>query len=416
MPKHANDFSVQLNLSPDFKASGQFNDAVAVMSNLIVRATTRWTLEESKLFLLAVSQIEQRDEKNWVKLNKKDVANMLGLSTTKTNELRALMTRMRNKSEIYFDGPSKEEWIDGYLLTMSRSDRNNLYIRFNDYYIPLLHYVAGQLFTRIDVKCIIGFQHRSTYNLYMYLASWHNANYAANNRKINKADLAKVFDLKEGQYWRNYGTDKAKFDWYKFEQKCVTPALEEIKANKNCDLCIDEFLKVKDHRNLKTILGYDVTWHYENPDGTMKISKDHHVHLLENQITETEKTVIAYFMKRFKKLTDRQYQTLSDQLGIQWNGQPAWTITELQQEASRDCISVKLIKDIKKMVGYPIDIVTAMTYAPLFGYEQTDNYDDRWGFLSTMDTLFLYANEIEREEKLAGVPANEAIQEYKNDQ
>ena len=48
-----------------------------VMDNLLARATTKWTLEETKLFLLAVSKIQEIDEKNEVKLNKKEVMNYL---------------------------------------------------------------------------------------------------------------------------------------------------------------------------------------------------------------------------------------------------------------------------------------------------------------------------------------------------
>lgn len=48
-----------------------FNDALVVISNLIARATTKWTLEETKLFLCSVSQIKTRDKENWVTMPKR---------------------------------------------------------------------------------------------------------------------------------------------------------------------------------------------------------------------------------------------------------------------------------------------------------------------------------------------------------
>lgn len=46
--------------------------------------------------------------------------------------------------------------------------------------------------------------------------------------KIAKSELAKVFNLKEGEYWRNYGKETAKFDWKMFETKVLNPAIKKL--------------------------------------------------------------------------------------------------------------------------------------------------------------------------------------------
>lgn len=66
MPSHKEDATL---FSPvrEFQYVGGFQNAVAVINNLVARATTQWNLEESKLFILSVSQIEQRDKDCWIK-------------------------------------------------------------------------------------------------------------------------------------------------------------------------------------------------------------------------------------------------------------------------------------------------------------------------------------------------------------
>lgn len=71
MPWHKDEVTEVITPSKDFQYLGGFRNAVVVVNNLVARSTTRWTLEEAKLFMLAVSQIEQRDEDCWVRLRKK---------------------------------------------------------------------------------------------------------------------------------------------------------------------------------------------------------------------------------------------------------------------------------------------------------------------------------------------------------
>ncbi|ETN79358.1 hypothetical protein NECAME_18135 [Necator americanus] len=181
------------------------------------------------------------------------------------------MANVRRKSEICLSGPTADDWEDGYLIIKTKSDRYNLYVQFDEYYLPLLHYVKDTLFTKFEVQNLLGLTHKSSYNLYLYLTSWHNANYLLNKHNVSKSELPKVFNLKEGQYWRNWGTDRAKFDWAHFEKRCLWPAIEDINSNPNCDMSILHCQKIKDPKNMKTVLGYTFEWLYQHPDGTQKI-------------------------------------------------------------------------------------------------------------------------------------------------
>ena len=120
--------------------------------------------------------------------------------------LKKILRDIQDKSVVKFNGPGASDWESGNLIRKVATDRYNIKIQFDEYYLPLLHYVKEQYFTRIDIKSILVLRHKSSYNLYMYLSSWHNQYYSIDRRNINKGDLAKVFNLQEGQYWRNYGT------------------------------------------------------------------------------------------------------------------------------------------------------------------------------------------------------------------
>lgn len=382
MPAHKKDSDLIVS-TPEFKRPDNFENAVAVISNLIARATTQWNLEESKLFILAVSQIEERDDECRVKFKKKDIVKMLGIDPRKTSDLRQKLINVKDKSQVEFYGQGADDWEAGNLIISVKTDRSFAYIRFNPYYIPLLHYVKDQLFTRFEIKNVMGFRHKSAYSLYLYLTSWHNENYLENARNINKSDIPKVFDLKEGQYWRGYGTEKEKFDWATFERYCLKPAIEDINSNPYCDMKIDSWMKVKDPDGMKYVLGYAFKWHYQNPDGTLKIKENSTPVLrIEDACTFEDLNHAYFFMKHFKRLNERQLKALSKAMGTVtsfFDGHnpplehPSWTVSELKQEQSQECISAKLCRDIHNILYRECNYDE---FAKLFGYEKNDKTSD----------------------------------------
>ncbi len=393
MPDHKKDAEI-FAPAPEFGYVGGFEKAVAVVSNLIARATTQWNLEESKLFILAVSQIETRDEECRVKFRKKDVINALRIDPRKTNELRRKLTNVKDKSQVELHGPGASDWEVGNLIIGVKTDRNYVSMQFNPYYLPLLHYVKDRLFTKFEIQNVMGFRHKASYNLYLYLTSWHNHNYLVSARNINKSELSKVFNLKEDQYWRNYGTDKAKFAWHDFEKYCLNPAIEDINSNPFCDMKIDSWMKVKDPRNMKYVLGYAFKWHYVNPDGSYKIKDEKkEISNPEDICTFEDLNHASFFMKHFKRMNDRKLKALSQAMGsvvspFDWSNtpleQPAWTVGELKQEQSQEWISLKFYSDLAKIVheNYAYE-----QFAQLFGYDQDTLEDPAQVFVDDLEGI-----------------------------
>ncbi len=247
-------------------SDNMLNDALIVISNLIARATTRWTLEETKLFLCSVSQIKKRNNENWVTMSKRDIAEKLDIDPTNRAKMREMYKRVMQKSYIQIDGETEDDWDDGFLLIQIKSTKKDISVRFNDTYIPLLDQLSTH-FTEFYLDYVKDFSRLSSYNLYVYLCSWQDSNYAIQNKKIAKKDLAKVFNLKDGEYWRNYGTDQAKFDFPYFERRVLNPAIQEINELKSCDMHILSCEKVKKG---KFVLGYDIRYCFVGEDGFPK--------------------------------------------------------------------------------------------------------------------------------------------------
>ncbi len=247
-------------------SENMFDDALIVISNLIARATTKWTLEETKLFLCSVSQIQTRDLNNWVTMSKRDIAETLNIDKSNRPKMRDMFKRVMQKSYIQIDGETEEEWNDGFLITQIKSTKKEISVRFNDTYVPLLDKLTSH-FTEFYLDYVKEFKNLSSYNLYVFLCSWHDSDYPNQKKKIAKRDLAKVFNLKEGQYWRNYGKENAKFDWASFERFVLNPATKEINELKSCDMHILSCEKIKKG---KFVLGYEFEYVFVGEDGYPK--------------------------------------------------------------------------------------------------------------------------------------------------
>ena len=248
------------------------DNALIVISNLIARATTKWTLEEMKLFLCAVSRIQTRDKDNWVTLSKRDIAEKLNIDHTNRPKMREMFKRMVIKSYIMLDGETEDDYLDGVLLTNLKSTKKEISVKFNDVYLPLLDQLSSH-FTEFYLDYVKDFTRLSSYNLYVYLCSWHDPDYLIQNKKIKKSELHKIFHLEESDYWRDWGTEKARFHWADFERKVLNPAIEEINqlnAEHKCDMHIESCEKIK--KTARNVLGYDIHYSFTDEQGFRKIA------------------------------------------------------------------------------------------------------------------------------------------------
>lgn len=232
-------------------------NALAVMHNLIARATTKWDIQESKLFLCALSKIRERDNDGWVKLSKQSLRKTLGLPKGNTVYIRDLIARVYSKSWIKFN--TKNGWNDGALITQSKSDRSNVYIRFNADYLPLLEKLSGR-FTAVYIRSIAGFKSKAALSLYLYLMSWQRSMFDKESRIIYNDELPGIFSLTPTQYRvTDKKTGKNYFHYYNFEKFVLNKAIEEINANRDCE--IRELFAIKKYSDDGGYVdGYHLFW------------------------------------------------------------------------------------------------------------------------------------------------------------
>lgn len=249
----------------ELKYPNSLDEALVVVSNIIARATTKWTLEETKMFLCMVSKIKTRDEDNWVTISKKDLSEKLGIAASNKSKMREMFRKMVSKSFIDFDGIKEDDWMSGVLLISIKSTKKDISVQFNPTYLPLLDHLSSH-FTEFYLDSILGFRHMSSYKLYIYLASWAKGVVGVTEKElVPKSKLHKVFGLSDSDYWRNWGQENVKFDWANFEKFVLTPAIEEINKLQSCDMNILKCQKAKDG---KTVLGYEIEYVMTSPNAS----------------------------------------------------------------------------------------------------------------------------------------------------
>lgn len=236
------------------KSENQFNNALAVLKNTIVRAQTKWSIEETKLFLMCISQVKKRNSDNWISLKKVDVYEKMGIDRQNTNKLRSKVKSMMQKSMILIE--DKNSFDYGFMFTNIKSDRKTVSVQINKTYLPLVEDLSQQ-FTEIYIDNVVGFKSKHSISLYMYLSSWYDKEFAIQKTYIPKEYIHKCFNLKENEYWRNYGTNRQKIDWNALEKRVIKQAIEDINSNKQTDIFILEYKKKTKNRE---ILGYQITW------------------------------------------------------------------------------------------------------------------------------------------------------------
>lgn len=242
----------------------QLENALIVMHNQLARKQTKWNARETKLFFSALSQIKWRDDENWVRLKKSEIVSKLELDPRDTNKLRDMFQSVMKKSLIQFDGPTEEEWDDGFLITRVKTTRNEVYVKFAEDYLPLLDQLESH-FTMFHLENVLNFKSKYAIVLFQDLKSRYNPKGIINHWQYRLDELKYLFNIKDGEYVRNTGRQKGTFDTANFKKKTLDRAVEEI--NKNTDQCRMYIEKVEVLKKYGMVVGYDIAFSLTNGNG-----------------------------------------------------------------------------------------------------------------------------------------------------
>lgn len=247
----------------------ELEQARVTLKNMLIRKQTKWSVTEVKLFYSALSQIKKRDEKSWVKLNKKDVIELLNMNKEYASNLRNLFISVMKKSFVQFDGETEEEWHDGFLIAEIRSTKKEIYVRFMDTYLPLLDDLSDN-FTTFFLDNIAKMKSKHAINLFTYLKSTYYPIRPEQRVQISLEELKKIFELDETDYVRTDAKRKGWFDVTNFRKRVLEPAIVEINEN---------FSGMRIEPNIKPIrrggiVGYELFYCLLNRDGSIRDDYD----------------------------------------------------------------------------------------------------------------------------------------------
>lgn len=247
----------------------ELEQARVTLKNMLIRKQTKWSVTEVKLFYSALSQIKKRDEKSWVKLNKKDVIELLNMNKEYASNLRNLFISVMKKSFVQFDGETEEEWHDGFLIAEIRSTKKEIYVRFMDTYLPLLDDLSDN-FTTFFLDNIAKMKSKHAINLFTYLKSTYYPIRPEQRVQISLEELKKIFELDETDYVRTDAKRKGWFDVTNFRKRVLEPAIVEINEN---------FSGMRIDPNIKPIrrggiVGYELFYCLLNRDGSIRDDYD----------------------------------------------------------------------------------------------------------------------------------------------
>ena len=210
------------------KTTNELQITKVYMKNWLIRKPTLWSVQETKLFYSALTQIKKRDAAGWVCLRKADIISALNMDERNANKLRELFQKIMKKSFVQFDGPTEEEWEDGFLIRKVRSTKKDIYVQFEDSYIPLLDELSSH-FTSFYLDNIAQMKSKHAIRLFTYLKSWYDSSKPHQRHEVGLNYLkSDVFELDPDDYVRKSGRDKGWFDLTQFKRRCVKKAIDEI--------------------------------------------------------------------------------------------------------------------------------------------------------------------------------------------
>jgi Protein involved in initiation of plasmid replication len=231
---------------------------LVVMSNQLARKSTLFNALEHKIFLTALSQINNIDNEGFVQINKTEIHRLLDVDHRNMKKIRDNLDNLMYKSMIKFG--NDEEFIDGMLITKVKTDRSNFYIKFDEDYMPLLIDLKGQ-FTMYHLMNVVKFKSKFSIALFQYLRSQFTGEYLIQRIRITTKSLKELFGLSEIEYMNK---TSGEFDRANFEKKTIRLAIKEINETSECRMTIEEFKKNYLNRRVHT---YEIAYSLKNSEG-----------------------------------------------------------------------------------------------------------------------------------------------------
>lgn len=215
----------------------QIEKAKVSKANRLIEARYKLSSSEQKLILLAISNLNSVDQKDFhiQKFNITDVAKVLGLKDEKSayKDIRELVRGLRKK-EIIINTPDKElitGWLSSIIFEKNSGDMT---LKFSEDLKPYLLELSGA-YKSYQLENVIHMKSAYAIRIYEMLKQW-------------ECKKTQTYTVEELRRRLSLGAEYPRF--FDFEKRVLEPAKAEI--NEHSDLWLT-YRKIKKGRNIESI-------------------------------------------------------------------------------------------------------------------------------------------------------------------
>lgn len=227
------------------------------VSNLVLRANNRMSLEESKVFHIVLTELSKSRD-NVVRIDKEVLFKKLQLTgNDRYAKYKELFRGLQRKTTLEFYDPKRKGTYLGGVLAGTywpeRDEGGPIEISVDTLLMPYLTNLFDH-YSLLYLDSILKFKSDFSLRLYLYLKSWNTDQYPKsfeqNLRWMTTKQLFQLFDLPENAY-----QDKAgKFMRFHFERNTLNVAIREIRELTEINL------RVVKTKNGKYVDRYNFEW------------------------------------------------------------------------------------------------------------------------------------------------------------
>lgn len=240
---------------------------VIAMSNTLAEKSTRFSIVQQKLFYVCLASLKHGvNSKNEVEINKQELFNYLNLNTDNNRWTRIRYEFKKLAKNSYIEFGTDEEFCDGFLIYSFRSTRNSIFVRFNDYYLPLVQQLANN-FVRLLDDDVVSFDSKFSMMLYQNLMKdkWKLTNIDYLGIDYSTRRLKMIFGLSIDDYVQN-----GRFNRADFERRTINRAVKEINEKSKCIKNLT-YKKVKKGSRVQYYL---FSYHYIDPQKVVEDARN----------------------------------------------------------------------------------------------------------------------------------------------
>lgn len=211
------------------------------VSRIFARARKEMSLAEQKTFVYALSEMKftEAAKTNYVRLDKKTLANVLGIHSDIDHLSKDLFDEIKNlprHSYITIADKDLDFYTSGFVVTNITSFKNIVRIKFEDDYLGLFTNLTKDYITMWSTD-IFKMSSKRSVQFYEFLRQNSDTRHRVNTIGLGIRALKEMFDIpKEGK--GSYMRAKGGFNRTEFEKKVIEPLCADLAKCKMINLIV----------------------------------------------------------------------------------------------------------------------------------------------------------------------------------